>query len=81
LAPGTTQAVEMVRSLDLQEIALVDGALSAEVVVDKAIVSSLKNIGLNLAVLPNEFLHTLQVGVIAEVKAPREARAKPNKGV
>lgn len=81
MAPGTTQAVEMVRSLDLQEIALVDGALSAEVVVDKAIVSSLKNIGLNLAVLPNEFLHTLQVGVIAEVKAPREARAKPNKGV
>jgi len=40
-----------------------------EAAASKAIFSSLKNIGLNLATLPSEFLHTLQAGVIAEVKA------------
>jgi len=59
----------MVWSLDLQAVALSDGDLSMEAAVDKAIVNSLKNIGLNLIVLPREFLHTLQAGVIVEVKA------------
>lgn len=63
----------MVRSLDLRVVALPDGSLSTKVVADKAIVIFLKNISLNLDALPNEFLHTLQVGVIAEVKA-REQR-------
>ena len=58
----------MVRSMDLREVALYDGALSAEVATDKAIFSSLKNIGLNLAALPNDFIHTMQASVIAEVK-------------
>lgn len=36
---------------------------------DKVVVSSLKNIGLNLAVLPNEYLHTLQSGVTTKLRA------------
>lgn len=59
--------------MDLQAVMLPNGALNAEATVDKAIVNNLKNLGLNLAALPNEFLHTLQVGVIAEMKA-REQR-------
>lgn len=36
---------------------------------DKAIVSAFRNVGLNLALVPSEFLHTLQVDVIEELKA------------
>jgi len=36
---------------------------------DKATVSTLKNIGLNLAMLPSEFLFSLQEGVTAEIRA------------
>ena len=50
------------------------GSLSAEVDNDKAIVSSLKNIRLNLTTLSNEYLHTLETGVTAELRA-REQRA------
>lgn len=69
LAPGTTQTAKLVRSLDLWVVALPDGALSTEADTDKATISNLKNIGLNLATLPSEFLHTLQAGVIAKLKA------------
>lgn len=64
----------MVRSLDLWAVTLPDGALSIEEVADKAIFISLKNIGLNLDALPNEFLNTLQAKVIEEFKA-REQHA------
>jgi len=69
LASRTTQAIELVFSMDLRVIALLDGALSTEATTNKALVSMLKNLGLNLATLPNEFLHTLQASVIAEIKA------------
>lgn len=69
LASRTTQAEELVRSLDLQSIAMPDGALSVEMDDDKATVSTFRNIVLTLVVLPSEFLHTLQVGLIAEIKA------------
>lgn len=55
--------------MDLRAVSLPDGALSVEATADKATIGTLKNIGCNLAALPNEFLHTLQVGVISEVKA------------
>jgi len=58
----------MVHSMDLHAVALPDGALSMEAVADKAIVISLKNIGITMVVLPNEFLHTLQADMIVEVK-------------
>jgi len=59
LAPGTSQAVEMVYSVDLRSVMLPEGSLSTEVADDKIIVSSLKNIDLNLTMLPNKYLHTL----------------------
>lgn len=40
-----------------------------EVATYKALVSTLKNIDLNLAALPSEFLHTLQEGLITKIKA------------
>lgn len=46
-----------------------DGALSTEVEADKATISPLRNFGLNLAMFPSEFLHPLQAGVIAEIRA------------
>ena len=55
--------------MDLWVVTLPDGALNAEAAADKAMVSTLKNVDLNLVVLPSEFLHTLQVGVIVELKA------------
>lgn len=61
--------------MDLLVFTLLYGALSVEVATDKAIVITLKNVGLNLAALPSEFLHTLQAGVIANIKA-REAWKK-----
>jgi len=59
----------MVQSMDLRVVTLPDGSLSMDMVGGKAIVSTLKNVGLSLATLPSEFLHTLQVGVIIENKA------------
>jgi len=49
----------MVRSLDLWAIMLLDGSLSMEEADDKVVISFLRNISLNLTVLPNEYLHTL----------------------
>ena len=48
---------------------LPDGSLTVETKFDKAIVSALKKIGLNLVAVPSEALHTLQYGVIAELGA------------
>lgn len=59
----------MVKSVDLRVVALLEGSLSVESNDDKVIVSTLKNIGLNLAALPNKYLHTLQTGVTMELKA------------
>lgn len=69
LAPGKSQVAKLVRSLDLRTIVLLEGSLSAESVDDKVIVSTLNNIGLNIATLPNEYLHVLQRGVTVELRA------------
>ena len=49
-------------------IVLLDGALTTENEADRPIVSTLKGVGLNLAVLLHKALHLLQDGVIAELK-------------
>lgn len=59
LTLGTSQATVMVRLVDLRAIVLLVGSLCMESVDDKVIVSTLNNIGLNLTVLPNEYLHML----------------------
>ena len=69
LVLGTTQAAKLVRSLDLQAVTLLDGALSVEGEADKATFNALRNVGLNLATFPSELLHMLQAGVIGEIKA------------
>lgn len=61
--------MEMVHSLDPRATALPDGTLNMEAEADKATISALRNIGLNLGVLPSEALHTLQASVIAEIRA------------
>lgn len=61
-----TEFMEMVRSLDPRVATLPDGVLSTKTNGNKA---TLRKIGLNMASLPSEFLHTLQVGVIAELRA------------
>ena len=43
--------------------------MSAESADDKIIISTLKNIGLNIAALPNEFLNVVQKRVIAKLRA------------
>jgi len=69
LVLGTSQYAGLVRTVDIRTVALPEGSLSAESVDDKIIVSTLKNIGLNITVLLNEYLHTLQIGVIVEIRA------------
>lgn len=69
LAPRINQDAKMVRSIDLRVVMLLEDSLSMELVDDKVIMSNLKNIGLNLIVLPNKYLHTLQIGMTAELQA------------
>lgn len=59
LAPRKSQATKIVRKMDLQEVVLLEGSLSAESTDEKVIISALNNIGLNIPVLPNEYLHAL----------------------
>ncbi len=74
LAIGTSAAEEMLRTRVTNTIVLPDGALTTENEADRPMVSSLKGVGLNMAVLPRETLHLLQDGVTAELRA-RESRA------
>lgn len=45
--------------MGLRTVTLPEGSLSVESANDKIIISTLKNIGLNIAMLPNEYLHVL----------------------
>ena len=68
LAPGTSQAAEHVMSVVLRTVMLPKGSLSVASFDDKVIVSTLKNIDRNVATLPNEYLHALQIGVTTELR-------------
>jgi len=59
LALGTIEVAGMIRTLDPQEIMLPNEELNIEEEVNKATISTLKGVGLILAVLPSEALHTL----------------------
>lgn len=72
--PRTLEVAEMVCMLDPQAIVLPDGALTKEAEVDRATFSALNIVGLNLAMLPSEAIHSLQDGVIVELQA-REQHA------
>lgn len=68
LAPGTSQAVELVQIAEIRSVALSEGAPCMELVDGRFILSTLNDVALNIVVLPNEFLHALQVGVIEELR-------------
>jgi len=68
IAIGNLEAIEMSCAKASSVIVLPNGALTMENEVDRPTVSTLKALGLNLAVLPHEVLHLLQDGVIAELR-------------
>jgi len=49
--------------MDLRIVTLPEVSLSMESANDKVIVRNLKNIDLNIAALPNKYLHALQIGL------------------
>jgi len=69
LAPATSQAAELVRTLDLRTISLLEGSLHVESSDDRIILSTLKIIGMNIEALPNEILHVMNARVTKELKA------------
>ena len=69
LTISTLEVAGVLHVKDPRMIVLLDGALSTENEVDRPAVSTLKGVGLNLAVLLGEVLHLLQDGVITELRA------------
>jgi len=67
LVLGTSKTAKVVHSLDPWAIVLLDEALTIEVEADRATVSALKNIGLNLALVPIEALQTPQAVLITKI--------------
>jgi len=74
LAPDTSEATGMLPARDPRAIVLPNGALNTEIEDDMPIVSTLKGVGISLAVLPSEVLRLFQDGVIMELRA-REQHA------
>lgn len=74
LAPDTSEATGMVRTLDPQAIMLPEGVLTTEAKADRPVVNVLKGVGLSLATLASEALHNLQDGVIVKLQV-REQHA------
>jgi len=72
LALGTSQATELVRTLDLQTIAFPYGSLHTETIDYRIILSTIKNIGLNIVALSNKTLHALHAGMIDELRAKEQ---------
>lgn len=69
LAIGASVVIEMLCTRVNNVILLPDGALTTENEVDMPMISSLKGVGLNMAMLPQEMLHLLQDGVTGELRA------------
>ena len=67
LAMGTSAAKEMLRTRVTNMIVIPDGVLITKKEAKRAIVSSLKGVGLNMAALPHETLYLFQDGVTAEL--------------
>ena len=74
LTIDTSATKEKLRIRVTNMIVLPDGELTIEKEANRPTVRSLKGVGLNMAVLPQETLYLLQDGVIAELRA-RECRA------
>lgn len=68
LAPRMSQATDLVRTLDLRTITFPYGSLCVDFIDDIIILSTIKNIGLNIAALSNKTLHALHAGVADELR-------------
>lgn len=55
--------------MELRIVSLPEGSLSTESFDDKIIISTLRNISLNIVVLHNEFIHALKIRVTMELRA------------
>jgi len=72
LTLGTSQAAELVGTLDLRTITFLDGSIHTESSDDHIILSTIKNIGLNIVALSNETLHALHMGVEDELRTRKQ---------
>lgn len=68
LALRKIQVAELVRTLNLRNISLPEGSIHMEPTTNHIILGIVKNIGLKIAVLPNEILHALHAGVTEELR-------------
>lgn len=74
LALGTTATEEMLCARMTNTIVFPEGALVTQNETDRAMVSALKGVGINMAALPRETLYVLQDRVTVELRA-REGHA------
>lgn len=68
MIPRTSQAIELVRTLDLRTIPLPDGSIRAESTDNCIILNTVKDIELSILTLSNETLHSLHKGVADELR-------------
>lgn len=69
LAVGTAAAEEMLHTRMTSTIVLPEGALVTDNEVNRPMVSVVKGLGINMAMLPQEMLYVLQDRVIVEIWA------------
>lgn len=69
VATGIAEAEQMLRDHMNNPFVLTEGMLVAASECDRAAISSMRGVSLNLAALPCEILYQLQDGVIAELRA------------
>jgi len=68
LAPAKSQAVELVRTVDLRTITFPEESLHTDSADDRIILSTIQNIRHNIVTLSNKTLHTLHTGVEDELR-------------
>ena len=69
LETGKIQATELVMTLDLRNITLLDGSIRVELADDHIILSTIKKIGMNIVALSNDTLHALHAALANELRA------------
>ena len=74
LTQGSGTIAELEQTLDLRVISLLEGSVCAESEEDHALLSKIKDNGVNLATLPLQNFHVLHQGVLDKLRI-REKRA------
>ena len=68
LTPRRSQALELVRTLDLRTIPFLDGSICREAAKDCIVLSTIIDIGLNIEVFSLKTLHVMHKGVKNELR-------------